>query len=465
MRHWFTCLSLLILCLPINVNALDTRSPAQPANHEKHASEHRAYHKTHPGAMEIAEIPKCPKCGEENSSSSRFCVHCGTMIKVDGCPQCGAGFAPRDHFCSQCGLDLTSKAKKQTEPPPSSDSTHRDPLASTSEPEEQSDAAGIPRMRIIGFADLNYQASDARGNHNAFKLGELALFITSHLSDKMSVLVENVIAADKTSNDYAFEIERLLFEYNANEYLKLAIGRYHTGIGYYNTAYHHGTWLQTAIGRPFLFSFEDNGGPLPIHNVGISASGQIPSGKLGLRYVAEIGNGRRSVSPTDSPVQNVASDKSDKALNFALIARPDALPGLQAGLSLYHDRLVPKGAAAVDETILAGHVVFQKPNFEFLNEAMLFHHKPAGSRSVDSFGFYSQISRLYGKWRPYLRYEYVNFPQSDPILGFIGKRSGPSLGMRYDIGDFAALKLQYDHTEFLNTHPLNQLTFQSSFTF
>jgi len=47
-----------------------------------------------------------------------------------------------------------------------------------------------------------------------------------------------------------------------SERLSEHIGRrYHTAIGYYNTAYHHSTWFQTTTGRPFLFEFEDKGGP------------------------------------------------------------------------------------------------------------------------------------------------------------------------------------------------------------
>ena len=98
------------------------------------------------------------------------------------------------------------------------------------------------------------------------------------------------------------------------------MGRYHTSIGYYNTAYHHGKWFQTAVGRPFLFRFEDEGGILPIHNVGVSVQGRIPSGKLGLNYVAEMGNGRTSRSLDLSPVQNVVSEKNGKSINLALIA-------------------------------------------------------------------------------------------------------------------------------------------------
>jgi len=49
-------------------------------------------------------------------------------------------------------------------------------------------------------------------------------------------------------------------------------------------------------GAPLSLSIEDRGGILPVHTVGASASGLIPSGHLGLHYVAEVGNGRASRS-------------------------------------------------------------------------------------------------------------------------------------------------------------------------
>lgn len=89
--------------------------------------------------------------------------------------------------------------------------------------------------------------------------------------------------------------------------INVGVGRFHSAIRYYNTAYHHGTWLQTTTGRPLLFQFEEQGGILPIHNVGLKAPGGIPSGAHGLHY------------------------------NFAVFARPDTALGLQAAISTYRD--------------------------------------------------------------------------------------------------------------------------------
>ncbi len=195
----------------------------------------------------------------------------------------------------------------------------------------------------------------SHGDTNSFALGQLNLFVTSDISEKFKFLGEIVFESGPDNfynvpggrrNEFGVDVERYLVQYSYNDYFNLAAGRYHTAIGFYNTAYHHSTWFQTTTGRPLLFEFEDSGGILPIHNVGLSASGRIPSGALGLHYVAEIGNGRASRQPLgDEPVQNVVDENNYKAVNLALFARPESIRGLQIGFSGYHDKLMPFGRA------------------------------------------------------------------------------------------------------------------------
>ena len=206
------------------------------------------------------------------------------------------------------------------------------PVTPAPAPEHQAEAAaahaeGEPmdlnktRLQIRGFADTDLTGSTLKGTHTSFSLGQVNLFITSDLSDRLKFLSEVVFEAGP-DNVFTVDVERLLLTYKFNKYLNLAVGRYHTDIGYYNTAYHHSTWLQTATGRPFLFRFEDQGGILPIHNVGASLSGQIPSGRLGLHYVAEVGNGRATSSPQAEPVQNEVDDNTHKAVKFSPGRKP-----------------------------------------------------------------------------------------------------------------------------------------------
>jgi len=263
------------------------------------------------------------------------------------------------------------------------------------------------------------------------------------------------------------DIERYLLQYSLNDSLNISAGRGHTAIGYYNTAYHHSTWLQTTTGRPFLFDFEDHGGILPIHMVGVSASGQLPSRSLGLHYVAEVGNGRASRTPLDEePVQNEIDDQNHKAFNLALFSRPEAVRGLQAGFSFYRDLLAPANLPRIGESILAAHAVLIRPKYEWLNEALLDRHALLGtSRAFNTPGFYTQLSRQFGSYRPYFRYQYVNVARNEPVFPDVGLRHGPSLGLRFDASESVALKLQYDRTFLRNQPAINGLTLQAGFTF
>jgi hypothetical protein len=336
------------------------------------------------------------------------------------------------------------------------------------ESEIQPEAAAVDfsktLLRIRGFADIDLHGDNRKGDTTSFTLGQLNLFVTSDISEKFKFLSEIVFEAGR-DNAFGVDLERYLLLYSHSDYFNLAIGRYHTAIGYYNTAYHHSTWLQTATGRPFLFLFEDQGGILPIHNVGVSASGLIPSGPLGLHYVAEVGNGRASRSPQSEAVQNVVDENNHKAVNLALFARPEHARGLQLGFSVYRDLLTPANAPTIGETIFATHAVFVRPTFEWLNEFLVIRHAPMGSRVFDTPGFYTQVSKLFGSYRPYFRYQYVNAANSEPVFPQVGLQQGPSVGVRYNASEFVAFKLQYDYTALRRQAAVNGLTLQAGFTF
>lgn len=299
-------------------------------------------------------------------------------------------------------------------------------------------------LNIRGFGDFGLYGGTQNGQTTSFSIGQINLFITSNLSERFKFLTELVFEVQQ-DNSFQAVPERVLLEWSWNDYFKLAAGRYHTAIGYYNTAYHHAAWFQTATERPYVFEYEDEGGILPIHIVGLEASGQIPSGKLGLNYVAQVGNGRSS-DPLVEPVQNYVDENSRKAVNVELFARPDSIPGLQAGFSAYHDVLSTITSPKIDETIMDAYAVMIRSKFEWLNEAMMIRHAPTGQHVFETPAFYSQISRRFGMYRPYLRYQYINASSEEPVLPQVGLRTGPSVGIRFDPTASVALKLQYDHT-------------------
>jgi hypothetical protein len=179
----------------------------------------------------------------------------------------------------------------------------------------------------------------------SFQIADFHLFVTARLSDDWSFLSELLITSD-FSNEASAELDRMYFQYNPNKYLRVGLGKFNTSIGYYLNQFHRAKFYQTATGRPLMFSDEDNGGILPVHQIGVSFQGEIPSGALGLHYIGEIANGR-SFNRSSAEVQNFADGNNFKAVNVGLFIQPDAAPGLDAGFSVYRDTLEPDGLGKV----------------------------------------------------------------------------------------------------------------------
>ena len=180
-----------------------------------------------------------------------------------------------------------------------------------------------------------------RHSTRSFQIADLHLFITSKLSDEWSFLSETLITSD-FSNEASAEMDRLVVQYNPSKYLRVGFGKFNTAVGYYSNQFHRAKFYQTATGRPLMFTDEDNGGILPVHQVGVTAQGEIPSGALGLHYVGEITNGR-AFSHTSAEVQTFADGNNSKAVNVGLFVRPDLIPALDAGFTVYRDTLEPDG--------------------------------------------------------------------------------------------------------------------------
>jgi hypothetical protein len=264
-------------------------------------------------------------------------------------------------------------------------------------------------FQMRGFSDLGFgrplfekmPEAVLKGSAHSFTIGDFDLFTTARISDRLSFLAELLITSDFTNN-FGAEIDRMMLNYSVNDYFKIGVGKFNTAIGYYSNAFHRARYFQTATGRPLMFADEDNGGILPVHSIGVTTSGKLPSGPLGLHWVAELANGRASTSLSDPggevvDVQNFVDENNTKAVNFALMASPPAWHGFQVGASFYRDRLRPEPLPDMSQQIMSAHVVFVRTNFEILNEAAIVRHAYVGSGHVwKSLTSYTQVSRKFG---------------------------------------------------------------------
>ena len=342
----------------------------------------------------------------------------------------------------------------------------------------------IPRSRWPGFSDFNFAATDLHGPsggfgaqtllgpHTGFQEGQFALHMSSALSPKVSAFGELSMTAradagtgSPAAPGFNVEVERLIIRYDVNDYFKVSFGRYHTPINYWNTAFHHGQWLQTTISRPEMTQF--GGSFIPVHFVGMLVEGAVPAGGLNLNYNLGLGNGRGQVISRSGDIGDI---NNNRAWLVNAFIKPNRLYGLQVGGSVYRDLINPLGGAAAREWIQSAHIAWLKETPELIAEFANVSHQPVdGGPPAHSQAFYVQTAyRLPGDarlWKPYYRFEYMHVPQSDAIFRTVPSFSASTVGMRYDISSFAAFKMEYRHYIRRNLPSINGVFLQTSFTF
>lgn len=428
-------------------------------------------------AAKVGSIP-CPRCKHENRADAKFCVECGAVMQVGGCPRCGAAVSPGDRFCSQCGLQLNLKTgpgepagKAGNGDKPGKDKAgaapgdaggakdnggagQNDPAAgknndTNQNPPEQGEAPRYPLLTIGGFHDIVYSGT-GRGAQRYFSLGQFILHLTSdvgpgwHAFSEISLTPRTDAGTGSPSvTPYNADVERAIIRYVASDQLKASLGRYHTPVNYWNTAFHHGLWLQTTIARPEMVKFGSTF--IPVHFVGALIEGMTPAHGLNLNYNLGIGNGR---GPTLARAGDAGDVNSELAYLVTIFVRPDALPDVQLGGSVYRDKVtVAPATHQYNEWLWSAHAVLLRESPEVITEYTRIQHSSRGVATTNSEGFYAQIAyRLMGhlhKLKPYYRFERMVIPGGEPVFSTTPAVSGSIYGFRYDLADFVALKFEY----------------------
>jgi hypothetical protein len=318
-------------------------------------------------------------------------------------------------------------------------------------PQKTGDAAGeitYPTFKLGGFSDIVY-SGDSHNNPKGFSLGQFVLHTNSLLAPNVQFFSEISLSprsdagtGSPAAPGYNADVERAIIRFDSSDLLRLSAGRYHTPINWWNTAFHHGLWLQTTVARPEMTRF--GGQFIPVHFIGGLVEGTTPAGGLNLNYKAGIGNGR---GPAASRAGDFGDSNSALAWLLNLYIRPERLYGWQLGGAVYRDKINIAGGGQVDEWITSGHLVLETETPEFIAEYAHSNHKVVGGRSFNNDAFYVQLAyRLpdAGKrWKPYVRYERIWTPTGEPVLTSTPSLRGILGGVRYDFTDFASLKLEY----------------------
>lgn len=345
---------------------------------------------------------------------------------------------------------------------------------------------GLP---IHGFMDVGF-ANNSQGNNTVanpnvanpkgFYQGSLSFYLTPHFGDRVVALAEPNFEIDKLNGSVSVDIERLQIGYTFSDAATLWGGRFHTPFGYWNTAFHHGAQLQTSILRPRFLDFEDLGGILPTHMVGLWGTHKFKAGKDKLTFDWYAGNGPKIADANGSvpavivnPLTdyqtgglnpNIAGDDNHSAmlgmnLGYEFSGGLDglrlAVHMLEGNVNIYSGAPTTIPSSPLNTTQLVvggGSIVYLSNDWEIMSEYYGFNDKDMSTDlKHKSRAGYIQVGTNFGEFTPYVRLERTLFDQADNYFSM--QTNGQSyarqaLGLRYNLNPKAALKFELMNSSF-----------------
>jgi len=344
-------------------------------------------------------------------------------------------------------------------------------IASAAQAADDPDQKSYPSLKIGGFSDFNFFASEEdegdRGR-SGFKEGQFVLHFVSEVADRIDFFGEVSMTA-REEDDFKVELERGIIKYTHNDRFKVSFGRFHTPINWWNTAFHHGQYLQTSVARPAMTRF--GGEFIPVHFVGAQAEGLIPSGSHNLKYIVGLGNGRDEVISQGGDAGDV---NSNRAWLVNLSSKPDYAYGLQYGGAYYSDKITLEPAPGVfeeyDEAIVSCYVLWNRETPEVIVEyARVEHEGEDTGESFTSDAYYVQLAyrlpQLNSKLKPYARYEKIDVDEGQTVFGALMDRQGYLGGLRIDVVNLFAVKVEYRHQRTEDDPYVDAVWAQAAFVF
>lgn len=310
--------------------------------------------------------------------------------------------------------------------------------------------SGLP---LHGFADVG------AGTHNpinpalkGFYVGNLDFYVAPRLGDRSRALFElNTEVGSNGTVD--IDLERAQIGYQFSDETTLWLGRFHTPYGYINTALHHGSWVNNSLRRPRFLQFEDNGGIMPAHTVGLWASGAQHVGTGKLLYDLYGGNSQQIVDG-GLDMRNAGSPQFNLMAGgrMAYQFNSGALEGLTLGLHALTARISADLPVSTTRLrVYGGYADYDTDQWENIAEVYVFSNEDlaGGSGTHRSNAGFVQFGYRVPWGVPYARFERTVLDQSDSYFAALnggGSYSRAVLGLRLDVDLRSALKLELAHT-------------------
>ncbi len=321
------------------------------------------------------------------------------------------------------------------------------------------------RFGILVFGDVSALLRAPAKPHTNFSIGAIGLRVNANLGDHVDALAE--IAFESI-----VDVEQLALAYRTPRWI-LQVGRMHSEIGYWNTAYHHGTWLQPLVKRPHAIRFEDDGGLVPVHWIGLHLTHRIPVRDGEVALIAGLGNGRGEI------VDDILSDGDVNEAKGALLKvayRRHGAYRLDVGASAMIDRIPSatmevrpaRPGKSIDELMANVYAFYRGDTFSLHTEGFLFLHRADGRRvstSMFAVGGYrvTEILTVLGGVDLVFVDEKDPFFVPDPMTAGYEDVKQLLLGARYELGTWSAVKLE-GHAD-LHSNADTQYTLTANWSF
>lgn len=304
-------------------------------------------------------------------------------------------------------------------------------------------------FELNGFADVSFTKSTEGADefrNGDFAFGTLDLYLAQSL-EKVDILAELIVEFGDV-----LDLERLHLGYTFSDALKVQMGRFHTPLGFWNTAYHHGVEIQPTILRPEFLNFEDDAGILPTHTVGVHVFGKRRTTIGKIEYGVLFGNGEkiRSEDGTTNTLfpNNIGDNDVGKSIGAYGILSPVAVTGLRIGVSLHQARVqsdnsVKTSPVDVDQTIIGGAATYAIENIGLAGEYFSIRNEDNSGGSDTSDVYYGLITYTYrDRWIPYLMYEDMSVNENASYFKTLGVKdvTRTTVGLRYNLSYRSSLK-------------------------
>jgi len=351
------------------------------------------------------------------------------------------------------------------------------------------------------FGDVGYRGysptNRARDHRlsDTFAQGQFDLYGTQKIDPQTKAFFELVF--EDGGDGYGVDLERLYITRELTSSFAISAGRFHTPVGYWSTAYHHGALIQDTVSRPTFLNFEDGYGAIvPMHVIGIMGDGKIPTGGGGLYYDVMVGNstsvntdGVALGGATQSTMDvNSTVDPSDKKVAaLKLTYKLSALP-LEVGAFVFNNPVVQSGDGGgtlfggatpggygsdlISQRVTGGHFRYATSKFDVLGESynLSDDDKIGNTGKHKASAYFVQFGyRVTDKLKPIYRYENVDYSYADPYFQMLGTEEGTRhvFDLRYDISDTNALKFEIGRFETTNSGAanVNNTGLNKSYTF